>query len=217
MTTGDDQGYGRESILQLWQGLEGLLALHPGGVDVGMDMIDADQRDSPGQREALGGAESHQQRPDQAGAVGDGNRIDIRRGGCVTPAPGILEASLHQAGDDLHMRPAGDLRHDTAEALMQGHLAEHAVGQDPVAIFDDGDTGLITGSFNSEDFHIGDIRLSGKVPVTCQHRSTKAKEQANAGCIAAFFFLAPKLTGGSIDKSFSLWLNDASHLAEFSA
>ena len=115
------------------------------------------------------------------------------------------------------MSPAGDLRHHPAEARMQRHLAEDAIGEDAVAIFDDGDTGLIAGSFDSEDFHIGDARPLREASVTCQHRSTAAKEQAQAGSPVRYLFPAAMRIWGGIDKACRLWLNDASHLADFSA
>ena len=189
MSAGDDQRDGREGGLGLGHGLEGLLALHPGRVDVGLDMIDSDEGDSPGQGQALGGAQAHQQGSDEAGSVSYGDGVDVRGRILVVPAAGIVEGALDEAGDDLHMSPAGDLRHHPAEALMQRHLAEDAIGEDAVAIFDDGDTGLIAGSFDSEDFHIGNARPLREASVTCQHRSTAVKEQAQAGVPYGIFFL----------------------------
>jgi hypothetical protein len=40
-------------------------------------MVDADEREAPGERDRLGGLNADEQRADQAWTVGDGDRVDL--------------------------------------------------------------------------------------------------------------------------------------------
>ena len=46
-------------------------------VEVGLEVVDGDERHVPGQRQRLGRGHADEQRADQAGAVGGGHRVDV--------------------------------------------------------------------------------------------------------------------------------------------
>ncbi|MNN38285.1 hypothetical protein D3C81_1522720 [compost metagenome] len=70
MTTGNQQGDERKLRRLLFQHRRQQVAFH---------MVHADGRHTPGERHGLGAGRADQQRPDQAGAGGVGDRIDLAR------------------------------------------------------------------------------------------------------------------------------------------
>ena len=81
--------------------------LEEGGVEVGLEVVHGDERHVPGERERLGRRHPDEERADQAGPVGGGDRVD--RAGAV------VGAAVGQAG--LHER----LGHARARAGRRGH------------------------------------------------------------------------------------------------
>ncbi len=114
------------------------------GCNMAVKVVDRDQRDLPGGSDCLGGAESHQQGPDQARPGGDRNGFDL-----LESEVGIFEGTGHGRPDPLEVLSGGDLGHDPPEPLMHLLRGDH-VGENFLAI-DDGGTGVVAGSLDCED------------------------------------------------------------------
>ena len=72
-------------------------------------MVYRDKRQAGGHRETLGKIDADQQRADQAGCSGNGDRVNAAEGKIS-----LGECLLHHAGDGLSVAAAGDFRHHTA-------------------------------------------------------------------------------------------------------
>ena len=81
MATRDQQDHQRPSEIGL---------LEQRGEEVGLEVVDPDERDPPRQRERLGLGDPDQERADEPGAVGHRHRVDAGPGGVRT---GQLSAS----------------------------------------------------------------------------------------------------------------------------
>ena len=64
----DDQAHARKHFF---------IAGEPASVDVGLEVVDGQERNSPGQANCLGGYESHEQGAGQAGRIGNRHGIDV--------------------------------------------------------------------------------------------------------------------------------------------
>jgi hypothetical protein len=109
-----------------------------------------------GEGVGLGRRHPDQQRPGQAGADGDRDRVDV---GEADPAEGagLLDGRVEQ----VDMGPRGDLGHHPAVAGVQGLLVGEHVGADPAAVLDQGHAGLVAGGLDAQDQHRYGSRGSG--------------------------------------------------------
>jgi hypothetical protein len=87
-------------------GVRRRLGVEQARVQVGHDMIHADQRQAQRPRQGLGRAGPDQQRPDEPGAVADRHRVEIA---VLQACP--AERLTHDGNDPLEVGAAGDLRH----------------------------------------------------------------------------------------------------------
>ena len=74
MPAGDDQSDSRKVDLFLARLFPDLQKV---GVQMGFDMMDADNRNVQCHRQRLGGGDAHQQRAHQTGTIGNGDSVDI--------------------------------------------------------------------------------------------------------------------------------------------
>ena len=126
------------------------------GVDVGDQVVDPDQGPVEGERVGLGRRHPDQQRPGQAGADGDRDRVDVAQAGPAQRA-GLLDGRVEQ----VDVGPRGDLGHHPAVAGVQGLLVGEHVGADQAAVGDQGDAGLVAGGLDPEHQHRYSSRGSG--------------------------------------------------------
>ena len=78
------------------------------GVDVALDVVDADERHAGGEAQTLGIGQAHQQGADQPGPHGHGDGGEV-----VQPRAGALQGLPHH-------------RHDGAQVLARGEFGHHA-------------------------------------------------------------------------------------------
>ena len=87
---------------------------------VALEMVDADQWDSPAERQRLGGRDPHKKGTHQARSGRHRNCAQI---------PPVIPASRRARGDDgrhsLEVGPAGQFRYDAAEPGVEIDLAGH--------------------------------------------------------------------------------------------
>ena len=113
-------------------------------------MMHPDERQVEAPRQRLPVHDADQQGADQARG---------RRHGDAVEAPdsdaGFIEGAIHHRRDRLHMRAAGELRHDTAEdrvhVLRQDHQALER--GDAARRRHDGGGGLVTRGLDAQDAH----------------------------------------------------------------
>ena len=101
---------------------------YPRGIEVGFMMVDAEKWLAEAEGKALGGFQSDEQRSGQAGSLGGGHGIQLRRG----------QASVAQglAGDGeeiAQMFAGGQFGDDPAVGRMQTGLAGNDVGENGAA------------------------------------------------------------------------------------
>ncbi len=136
VAAGDQQGGKRElgSIgLQHRRQQMALHVMHPYG------------RHAPAEGEAAAEGGPHQQRPDQAGAGGEGDAADV-----AAPNPRLRHRLPQQRHHPAHMVARGQFRHHPAVLGMQRHLAVEDVRQQAAFAMVEGDTGLVAGGFDTE-------------------------------------------------------------------
>ena len=126
----------------------------PVGVHVPFEVVDADQRQCPAKREALGDVDADQQRPSQPRPVGDSHRRQVspvdRRGSQRLPD------DRHDAQDVL---ARGDFGKDAPVLPVELHLRGHHIGQDGLPICDHGGSRLVARRFDSQDAAHGVLSL----------------------------------------------------------
>jgi hypothetical protein len=136
---GDHQGQQR--------GLEQAV-LELGGLDVGPQVVDPEQRQVVGEREPLGRRHPDQQRADQAGPGGDGDGVDVGQAHA-----GLDQRLVHRGQHQLEVGPGRDLGDHAAEGRVQLRLGGHDVGAQRQPILDDADGGLVAGGLDAQDQH----------------------------------------------------------------
>ena len=104
-------------------------ARQPGRAEVTLQMMNRQEGLAMEQGHGLAGGETHQQGPHQAGGGGGGNGTHL-----VPADAGLPKGLVHQMGQEFHVSPCGQLRHNSAVGGMAGHLTGHHVGQDLLAI-----------------------------------------------------------------------------------
>src|SRR6266511_4412177 len=132
------------------------------GVDVALEVVHTDQRDSQPQRHALGGGDPDEQGADQPWAHRDCHPVDG-----ADRRPRFPQGQLDQGIDVLQVSPRGDLRHHAAEPLVQMSLAGQQIGLKLVAIVQDGHGRLVTRGLDPQDAHRSGSpvpRYEGRMP-----------------------------------------------------
>ena len=109
-------------------------------MQVGLDVVDADQRNLQRPRKSLRGVKADDQRRREAGAVRDGHRIDREVG----------HGRTHHLADLLDMGAGCDLRHDAAIRHMQGNLRVNDIVEDFATVLHDRRRRLVTACLNSQ-------------------------------------------------------------------
>ena len=117
--------------------------------DMPPDMVDGDKGLSGGQGEALCVVDPHEQRPDQAGRVGDGDGVQAAKGQLR-----FAHRFLHDLADVLAVPPGGDLRHNAAVFAVLLHLGGNDGGEDLPPVYDHRGGSLVAGAFDCQYFHI---------------------------------------------------------------
>ena len=79
-----------------------------------MQVVDGDERQPARPGDRLRGGEADEQRADQPGPRGDGDRVDVVEG-----RSRVGERLADHRRDELEVPPRRDLRHDAAEPCMQ--------------------------------------------------------------------------------------------------
>ena len=115
---------------------------------MGLDVVNGQQRFSPGEAIGLGGGGADQEAADEAGAVGDGDAIEL--GGGVVDVRKV-ESFLDDGGERFKVGPGGDFRDHAAEFGVEVDLRGDDVRADLAAIFHNGGGGFIAGGFDAED------------------------------------------------------------------
>ncbi len=110
-----------------------------------MDMVYGDQRLFPDESEGFCSGYADYQRHDQAGLIGDGNRVDIA----------FLQTRLADSGrydrqDLFDVRTRGDFRHDAAESLVQLDLGGDNRGFYVPAVGDNSGGGFVATGLNAQ-------------------------------------------------------------------
>src|SRR5258706_4585041 len=113
-----------------------------------MHVVHADQRFGQGPGEGLGGGYADEETADQAGAVSDGDGVDVID---IAVCGG---QRLAQDGEDVFdVGAAGDLGDYASVLGVEFDLAGDDVGAHDAAVFDDGCAGFVAGGFDAEDAH----------------------------------------------------------------
>ena len=117
------------------------------GRHVPPDVMHRDQGDAECQCTSLGKIHAYQDGTDQAGCVGNRNRVDLLPGDA-----GFLQRTLGKNGNHFHMAAGCDFRDDTAVNGVQVGLRINLVRQDTAAVFHNGHGCFVTCGFKSKYF-----------------------------------------------------------------
>ena len=122
------------------------LRLEPCGVDVPLEVVDADERQSVHEREALREVDADEQGARQPGPVGHGDPVDV---GPVHA--GIGEGCVEDRHDPAQVRAGRDLRDDPARRRVQRDLARDDVAVDGASTFDERNPGLVAAALDRQE------------------------------------------------------------------
>ncbi len=149
------------------------------GVDVALDVIDADQRHVQAHREHLGGADADQQSADQPRRIVDGDAADVfeayRR---------LLQRLVDDRQQTLQMGAGGDLRHDAAEAGVQIGLRGDDAGENHQLVGEDGRRRFVTGGFDGQE-----VQRTNHRGTETQRKQQTVKNQRSSSVHGLFAFL----------------------------
>ncbi len=147
MPPGNDQGDGGE----IGFGLRGFRPRRSEEirVQVRLDVVDADQWHVQRHRHRFRGGDTDQECPEQSGAVGDGDQVDLARRDARLP-----ECGADHRVDRLDVAARRDLRDHAAEPGVFRHLRRHHGGQNPPPVAHDRDGGFIARRFDTEYVHV---------------------------------------------------------------
>ena len=101
------------------------------GIEVGLDVVDGEEGFLPGEGVGLGGSGADEEATDEAGAVGDGDAIEL--GGGVGDI-GDLEGFFDDGGEGFEVGAGGDFGDDAAELGVEVDLGGDDVGEDFAAV-----------------------------------------------------------------------------------
>jgi hypothetical protein len=140
---GDEQRQYRELRL----GRRGFVrGVQPGGVDVPLEVVHADERFPGSHRQALGRVQPDHQRAGQTGSARGGDGVHVADGHVR-----FGERLLDDRHDGQHVLARGHLREDAAVARVHVHLRGDGGGDERASVFEHGCGGLIAGGFDGED------------------------------------------------------------------
>ncbi len=117
-----------------------------GGVQVRLHVVDTDERDIPGQRKGLGRRHTHEQRTDQSGPHGAGNRIDAR-----VLDPRLNDRSGGHRVEHIKVSTRSDLGNHATKLSMQIHLSRHHARDNVVPAHHECSCGLVATGLNAQD------------------------------------------------------------------
>ena len=118
----------------------------PGGVDVALQMVHAQQRHIQRPGDGFGGVEAGQQRPGQPRPVGYGHRVDV-----LQPHPAIAHRPLQRRRQVANVLPRGQLRHHAAIGRMELRLRRDDVRPQDAPVFHHPGRRFVAGSFNAQN------------------------------------------------------------------
>jgi hypothetical protein len=135
--TGDHERHereGRHRTLQL------VRVQQPCGIQVPLQVVDADERELVGPCQRLRERDANEERAGKAGAGGDGDPVDL-----ADRDAGGLQYLGQRRDDPAQVCARGELGHDPACRGVERDLAGHRLGQDPAPAHHERDPGLVTG------------------------------------------------------------------------
>ncbi len=115
------------------------------GVDVPLDVVDADERLSAGVRERLRVADADEQRADEPRSARDGDSVDL-----VDRDARLVERLVDDRADLLEVLARRDLGHDAPVDAVRRDLRRDDVRANMAAVLDDGRRGLIARRLDAE-------------------------------------------------------------------
>ena len=115
------------------------------GGHVAVQVVDGRERQPAGGGERLGGGDADEQRADQAGALGHGDRLDV-----VQRRARLLQRVVDDHVDQLEVVARGVLGHDAAEAVVDP-LGGDDAGADLAVAGHDGGAGVVAARLERED------------------------------------------------------------------
>ncbi|MNV66417.1 hypothetical protein D3C71_1591690 [compost metagenome] len=114
-------------------------------INMPRNMMRANQRLVPGQRQALRRHNADQKRADKTRPLCNGNGVQFLRRNSR-----LLQRFLHNKGNDLHMLARRNLRHNSAESAMCFNLARDDIRQHLAAVLDDRRRCLVAAGLDSQ-------------------------------------------------------------------
>lgn len=145
VAAGDDEG-------EKWEGGGGVrlvVVMEPVGVDVGLEMVDGVKGFMPENGEHAGGQGADEEGTQETRGVGNGNVIDI-----VLSEMGVGESLVDDGKDGFEMGTGGDFGDYATISGENINLRNDDIADDYGIVANDGGSGFVTGTFDSEDFHI---------------------------------------------------------------
>ena len=96
----------------------------PARINVGLDVIDPDERNVQGQGQHLGTTDPNEQCADETRRVMHSHAADL-----IEADACLLERLVRHRQQTLQVGPSSDLGHDAAEPGMQVRLGSHDIGE----------------------------------------------------------------------------------------
>lgn len=143
----------------------GEIRRQPQGIDMPLQVVDAQQGQAGHQRQALGEIDADQQRAHQPRSLGDGDGV---KG--VIAQRGLPQRFCDNGADSFGMGAGGELGEDAAILGVQVNLRGDDSAFDVVPVLDDGGGGFVAGGFDGED---------------CAHAGHCSAESGAGECIMA--------------------------------
>ena len=122
--------------------------LKPGGVDVAFEVVHAEEGQAGGEGKALCGVDADEQRAGEAGAVRDGDAVELGQ-----LDSGVLQGPADHGDYGEEVLPGGGLGDDAAEVGVEIGLGGDYVGHYAATVLDDGYGGLVAGGLDAQDPH----------------------------------------------------------------
>ncbi len=111
-------------------------------------MMHANGRNAPGKGHRLRTGRTHQQRANQAGPGGIGDRVDLRGF-----TPGLIQHLADERQHAFDVITRGQLRNHATVHAVQVDLTEQRIGQQPLLTVVERDTGFVARSFQPQHQH----------------------------------------------------------------
>src|SRR5436190_3555541 len=123
------------------------------GIDMSLDVVDADERDVERPCKRLGITNAYKQRADQSGPLSNGERLDV-----LQLDGRFCERLLDNGLDLFEVFTRGKLGHHAAPRAMQIDLRGDNRRNDLASVTHDGGRGLVARAFDSQDQHTTSIQ-----------------------------------------------------------